>query len=84
MPDDNPGFLSPSQGGSPLPDGSGRGRRRVLPGSGGRHHRAYSALHPGGRGQHLQRHADEPQLGSPHPRAAQLAAPPTQVGEGVK
>ncbi|CAG11939.1 unnamed protein product [Tetraodon nigroviridis] len=64
---------------SPLPDGARRGWRRVLPGPGGRHHRADSPLHPGRCSQHLQRHADEPQLRCPHARAAHLAAPPHQV-----
>lgn len=67
------------QGRSPVPDRSGSGRRRVLPGSRGRHHRAHSPLHPCSCSQHLQRHADEPQLSRPHTRAAQLAAPPDQV-----
>lgn len=83
--EDNGGFLpSASQGRSPIPDRPGCGGRGVLPGSGGRHHRAYSPLHPGGCSQYLQRHADEPQLGRPHTRAAQLANPPAQVGDGVK
>lgn len=68
-----------SQGRSPVPDWSGGGRRRVLPGSRGRYHRADSPLHPCSCSQHLQRHADEPQLSHPHTRAAQLAAAPHQV-----
>lgn len=78
--EDNQCLLSSlSQGRPPVPDGPGGGRRGLLPGSGGGHHRAHSPLHPGGCSQHLQRHADEPQLSRPHTRAAQLAAPPHQV-----
>lgn len=78
--EDNQRLLSSlSQGGSPVPDGPGGGRRGLLPGSGGGHHWAYSPLHLGGCSQHLQRHADEPQLSRPHTRTAQLAAPPHQV-----
>lgn len=72
-------LCSPSQGRTPVPDGSGGGRRRLLPGSRGGHHRADPPLHPCSCSQHLQRHADEPQLSRPHARAAQLAAAPHQV-----
>jgi len=72
--------VSVSQGWTPVSHGSGRGRWSILSGSGGRHHRAHSALHPGGGSQHLQRHADEPQLCSAHTGARQLANQPDQVG----
>lgn len=72
-------LVSVSQGWSPVSDRSGSGRRSVLSGSGGRHHRAHPPLHPGSCSQHLQRHADEPQLCSADTGAVQLAAPPPQV-----
>lgn len=68
-----------TQGRTPVPDRPGRGRRRLLSGSGGRHHRAHPAVHPGGGGQHLQRHVDEPQFRSPDACAAQLVCPSHEV-----
>lgn len=64
-----------SQGWTSVSDGSGSGRRSVLFGSGGRHYRAHPPLHPGSCSQHLQCHADEPQLCSANTSAVQLAAP---------
>lgn len=72
-------LVSVSQGWTPVSDRSGGGRRSLLSGSGGRHHRAHPPLHPGSCSQHLQCHADEPQLCSSNACAAQLAAPPHQV-----
>lgn len=72
-------LVSMPQGWTSISDRSGSGRRSLLPGSGGRHHRAHPALHPGSCSQHLQCHADEPQLCSGHTGAVQLAAPPCQV-----
>lgn len=71
--------MSVSQRWTPVPDRSGGGGRSVLSGAGGRHHRAHPALHPGGCSQHLQRHADEPQLGDADACADRLADPPHQV-----
>ncbi len=72
------------QGWAPIPDRSGGGRRSVLSGSGGRHHRANPPLHPGSCSQHLQCHADEPQLCSADTGAVQLAGPPHQVKKNLK
>lgn len=72
-------LVSVSQGWTPVSDRSGCGRRSLLSGSGGCHHRAHPPLHPGSCSQHLQCHADEPQLCSSNTCAAQLAAPPRQV-----
>lgn len=72
-------LVSVSQGRTPVSDRSGGGRRGVLSGSGGRHHWAYPPLYFGSCSQHLQCHADEPQLCSCNTCAAQLAAPPPQV-----
>ncbi|KAL4593329.1 transmembrane protein 245-like, partial [Arapaima gigas] len=66
----------------PVPHRSGCGRRRLLPGPGGGHHRAHPAVHPGGGLQHLQCHADEPQQLAGHTRAAQLAPERAQVLRG--
>lgn len=72
-------FVFVSQGWTPVSDRSGGGRRSILSGSGGRHHWAHPPLYPGSCSQHLQCHADEPQLCRADTGAVQLAAPPPQV-----
>lgn len=72
------------QGWTPLSNRSGSGGWSILSGSGGSHHRAHPPLHPGGGSQHLQRHADEPQLCGGHTGAVQLACAPQQVNTSIK
>lgn len=72
-------FVSVPQGWTSVSDRSGSGRWSLLSGSGGGHHRAHSPLHPGGGSQHLQCHADEPQLCTANTGAVNLASSPHQV-----